>query len=517
MPGGRLNDTERRLLERWRRPETLPSDTLLAISIDGNPGLRGIKKLEIDFKYPLSVICGRNGNGKTTVLAIAALGYHSVEGHVPRGAQLRAHGQRICAYYTFRDFFYKGPTDPDITGVNIKWVYARREPISITKRSEKWMHYERRPARAVHYLGVARALPAIEQSVLRSHFHSGRSYADSIELDADSISRLSSIMGRQYRAASELHSRHYSLRTCVSLPSYSSFNMGAGEDVLIDLLGIFQSVPNGSLVIIEEIELGLHPQALSRLALHIQEIIALKQLQVIVSTHSRDFVDAVPREARILIQAGQDEHALLYAPTTRFAMGQLSGRAEPEMCIYCEDAVAECIISRALSGEQRQRVKVQPVGDKAALAVQAISHVRAGDGMRHLVIWDGDVTENEVTGWLNRNRQHGDKVCYWFLPGNIDPELMVVRALDSENGYSAVADELELLSPATARQLVQDLAAVADPHDIPYEAEIKLNRDKYSAFDCLTKCAKSIDGSMFEEIRRCVGAVLDGTLVRGRM
>jgi hypothetical protein len=34
------------------------------------------------------------------------------------------------------------------------------------------MQYERRPERPVHYLGVSRCIPAIEQSVLRGHFKS---------------------------------------------------------------------------------------------------------------------------------------------------------------------------------------------------------------------------------------------------------------------------------------------------------------------------------------------------------
>lgn len=518
MPGSRPNDTERRLLALWRRPENLPPETLRSVTIEGNPGLRGIRKLEIQFKYPLSVICGRNGSGKTTILAIAALGYHTVEGHFPRGAHLSTQSQRVSAYYTFRDFFFKGPTDPDITGVSISWKYANRDPISMTKRSEKWMHYERRPARAVHYLGVVRALPAIEQSVLRSHFHSGRDITERVQLNADSLRRLSEIMGRTYRAADELYSRNYNLRTCASMSPYSSFNMGAGEDILIDLLGVFQSVPNGSLIIIEEIELGLHPQALSRLAQHIQEIIFQKRLQVVVSTHSREFVDAVPREARLLIQPGTEEHSILYSPTTRFAMGELSGRVEPEMSIYCEDVVACSIISRALSGAQRQRVRVLPVGDKATIALQAISHVRAGLRMRHLVLWDGDVTNAEVAGWLTTNpEEHGQRVCFGFLPSEIPPERWVVESLDSQEGYDAVASELELPSPASARQLTQGLVAVADPHDISYEAGQELNMDKSAAFEALVKCAKGVDRTKFEEIQNIVERALNGAFLRGRM
>lgn len=115
MPGCRLNDTERRLKEKWNR--AWPHNKLRSISIEGNPGLRGIKKLAVEFKFPLVVVCGRNGSGKTTLLSLAALSYHTIDGHFPRGAILSQQTNRPSAYYTFKDFFYKGPADPDISGI----------------------------------------------------------------------------------------------------------------------------------------------------------------------------------------------------------------------------------------------------------------------------------------------------------------------------------------------------------------------------------------------------------------
>lgn len=517
MPGSRLNDLERRLLERWSHPEALPPNTLRSISIKGNPGLRGIKKLDVEFRYPLSVICGKNGSGKTTILAIAALGYHAIEGHLPRRAQLSTQTQRTKAYYTFRDFFYKGPTDPDITGLNIIWNYINHNSISLTKRSEKWMHYERRPARAVHYLGVSRALPAIEQNVLRSHFRPGSSPTSRITLNADSISRLSEIMGRTYISADQLTSKNYDLRTCLSTSSYSSFNMGAGEDILIDLLEVLQVIPDNSLLVIEEVELGLHPQALSRLAKHLQEVISNRDLQIIVSTHSRDFLDAVPRQARILIEGGSEEHSTRYSLTTRFAMGEISDSTEPEMLIYCEDTVAEHLIKGALAldCQQRKRVRVQPVGDKQTLAEQALSHVRGRLPTRHLVIWDGDVQDQEVTNWLGTN-DPASKVCYCFLPGATSPERWIIELLDSTKGREELVIEFGLDSIASAEKLVQDLASLEDHHAILFEAEKQLNVDRYDVFVALVRCAKRVNGTEFNKLLDQIKQSLSGEILRGR-
>ena len=39
--------------------------------------IRGLRKLTVDFRYPITAIAGRNGSYKTTVLALAACAFHN--------------------------------------------------------------------------------------------------------------------------------------------------------------------------------------------------------------------------------------------------------------------------------------------------------------------------------------------------------------------------------------------------------------------------------------------------------
>jgi hypothetical protein len=295
MPGLRLNDTERNLLDWWQNSQSFSYPILRGISINGDPGLRGIQELSIDFNYPLTVVCGKNGCGKTTALALAAWGFHSPPEHFPINARRRPRQKENFTYYTFRDFFFKGPNDPDITAVEVCWHYDGAKVIRIQKRSDKWMRYERRPQRPVHYLGILRSVPAIEQNVLRFHFGGKWKGKEIKALNPEFCARVTDIMGRKYDEAEIMSSSVYSIRGCRSGNPYSSFNMGSGEDVLIHLMHILQECLNGSLIVIEEIELGFHPAALIRLAKHLQEITLKKKLQVIVSTHSSHFIDNVPK------------------------------------------------------------------------------------------------------------------------------------------------------------------------------------------------------------------------------
>ena len=73
VPGGRLTPTEASLARRWDQPSSYEYPTLRSVSLGGEAGIRGCRNLRLDFRYPLTVLIGRNGTGKSTLLALAAL------------------------------------------------------------------------------------------------------------------------------------------------------------------------------------------------------------------------------------------------------------------------------------------------------------------------------------------------------------------------------------------------------------------------------------------------------------
>ena len=67
---------------------------------------------------------------------------------------------------------------------------------------------------------------------------------------------------------------------------YSSFNSASGEDALTRIITEIVSAPKTALILIEEIEVGLHPEYLRRLMDVIYNESITKSKQFIITTHS---------------------------------------------------------------------------------------------------------------------------------------------------------------------------------------------------------------------------------------
>jgi ABC-type Mn2+/Zn2+ transport system ATPase subunit len=519
MPGIHLSKTEEKLQKLWNSADNVP--LLTGISVEGEPGLRGINKIDVEFIHPVTVICGKNGSGKTTILGLSALAFHPPKDYQSYNARNLNFSKNKQGYYTFADFIFKGPRDPDVTGVKIIWKYRnwKYSEKSITKQSSKWMKYPTRPERAVDYIGASRIIPAIESPVLRNYFHSKHRKRSQVKsLDDKFTKYYGKILERYYDEASQMVSGKYSLNICHNVAQYSGFNMGAGEDTLISLLYLLQKVPNGALLVIEEIELGLHPSAQKKLAEVILEIASEKQLQIICSSHSYDFIDSLPRDSRLLIEAHEATHITTPKCTSRYALGHISDKPMPELKIYCEDYFAEKLIYAILSGPTRKSIEVMRIGDKASVAKQVVAHFRGQYKGKCIAIFDGDVTKDQVCRWIKNDLKCKENVTkcencnHIFLPGGDGPEAWVFKKIISDSellgafakltGYDSKNDIL--------KTSIRECCTDSDPHAYCYDLGKKLSISKEEVIYNLATAMKTSDELAY--IREYVENIISGTV-----
>lgn len=395
----------------------------------------------------MTALAGRNGCGKSTILALCVLGFHGVQGHVPLNATARSPKERLL-YYTFPDFFHQGPDDPSIAGIQITWEYGnittrRAKSLEIQKQTQRWMRYARRPPRPVDYVGLARCLPAVEMRTLKAVFQPKKRPQYQNLLSEKMLKRLKDILGISYEEARLYKKSRHSVRSCrinqgeIEI-AYSSFNMGAGEDSIAQLLWVLDRAPEGSLIAIEEVEVAIYPEALRRFMTHLLEIARDKALQIIMSTHSEIVLDSVPREARVYLERHSSKHRVMYGPSVEYAVGKLEGRSKPEVRVCCEDRMAQRLIEYSLPHELRTRVAIQPIGGWQQV-VEAIGwSMILGEEVRTIGVVDGDVDRNVLESKINKvGCMHGlskenIRSRITQLPGNAAPERFLIDSIRRE-------------------------------------------------------------------------------------
>lgn len=390
MPGAKHTSDEKFLLKRWNEDSPADAPTLREIEVQpeaGAVGIRGLTATKVRFDFPVSVLVGANGSGKSTLLALAALAFNGGS-HTPHG--------RPKPGYTFVDFFARTKREDIPLNIRIDWRFSGADELNVWRKTpQKWMHYERRPANSVVHVGLSRVASFVESAGHRREFGSTGNWR-SKDLNSASVAYLTKILSRSYSGAATLVSPRYTMPTMTGDHMYSGFNMGTGESALLAILSALQEAPTGSLVLVEEIEMGIHAEALGALAAVLVEVAKKRSLQIVCTSHSAAFIDGLPRESRILVRRRPSGHSCITGVTTRTALSDLSGSATPELRVVCEDDLARQILEVSLPKNIRSRIQIIPVGSSSALATAARTLSQENPQAPILIVWDSDVSDKDV-------------------------------------------------------------------------------------------------------------------------
>jgi len=442
--------------------------TLLSIKVT-HGRFRCIHDLQVNFSYPITAIAGRNGSGKTTILALAACAYHNYE----KAYRLP---DREKSYYTFSDFFIQAaedsPIDETTVGYQILHNGWRNADSGVGWQFNQKLHghrwsSKRRVNRTVVYLGIDRIVPDAERSVSKSYRNSfkpviAQGWEDKVRIIVGRILKEDCI-----RYGHKYHSKHSLPVVSTGKITYSGFNMGAGEEALFKLFSTANNIPDGSLILVDEIELGLHEEAQTRLIHELKVLCEKRKFQIICTTHSSKILRALPPDERIFLERISDKVNVIPGISTAFARGKLSGHPKAELDILVEDRVANLIIEAGLSTEIRQRVNIMPIGSAGALMRHLASKYKEGKKAREVcALLDGDqrklVNENTDTflkaletlidredakEWLEKRVN--------YLPGSEWPESWVASQR-SDVTYKRLGAEFDL-SREQVEQLLNDM------------------------------------------------------------
>jgi len=421
---------EARLKELWERLQGKKPHLPHFLTEIRLSGLRGIDNLRTVFDYPVSVIAGGNASGKSTILFAAACAYR-----VP-GAGIKD----FVPSTLFPDYRPKSGTREDQKReVIIDFDYGTPQGRQSMRwrRSKGWNRSflgrknASQPKRSV-YLRTLSNLS--NPSEVRGVLSMSRSKQTPIEtaLPASQIEFAHRMLPFRYSEVVDLSSDRKTLLFAAQEggAEYSELHMSAGERAILRLSQEIAQL-KGALVLIDEVEAGLHPWVQQLLMLQLQQLSLRNELQVIVTSHSPVVLDSVPANGRIFLERDEDGQVTARPPYRDVIQNALYGRSGDAFNLLCEDDAAEGILRGVFDillpkqGIRFESVRIGRNTGANEFAAHAAAFKKFGQIKRFIFVLDGDKRGSIAESKL---RDQVDEDSVLFLPGGA-PEVWLWEAL----------------------------------------------------------------------------------------
>lgn len=231
---------------------------------------------------------------------------------------------------------------------------------------------------------------------------------------------------------------------------HSEKQFSLGELCVLKLIAQLEDCPHQSLVLIDELEIALHPRAQVQLYEFLRRMAGKKQLTVIFSTHSVTLLKTVPRSQIIYLErSNKGVVTPIVACFPTYALGNITLGEEraPDVILYVEDEVARSIIEPLVKLTVQKKyqnnslfpvVKTVPIGGFESVINFLSQHTSVlPGGTKAQALLDNDVKSESVAAWEhNKNYERLQKLE--SVNGQVDylpwtPEVGIVEYLSDPN------------------------------------------------------------------------------------
>lgn len=438
--------------------------------------LKQLKNIECSFEgNNLTAILGINGCGKSTILHALACCYQPQTD--------------IGKDYKFSHFFLPNNYNAwEGSSFSIKYSFRDREIEKLDNKKEykktydRWTRYVNRPKRDVFYLGIDSCVPDIEKEKNKSKINIIRRGENPIIQTI--IEKVSYILGGNYQNCynGERRNRKYRIVKRNNI-EYPSIAMGAGEQRLLTILEIVYSAPKYSLILIDELDLTLHTQALNRLLNILNERSREKNLQIIFTTHRESITCRTDINIRHIYCT--NNKTFCFEGVNNACMDTITGVTSKQIKVYCEDKLSRSIISYIAKDLKIQRFcDITTFGDiQNGFTVASVKAVENGDLENILVVLDGDKyvsreeKENALKNRFSGNTQYEIEtreravtlIKEYNSPLHKSPDRFIVDTVKDLHRESEISD------------IIEQLGEVMEDHDYISVIAEKLGIDNRAA------------------------------------
>ncbi len=360
-----------------------------------------VKNSRINFEFPMTVLIGKNGGGKSSTL-------HALFG-APQG-------------YTCGDFWFSTEVDPIAeSGDKNRYFYGYREERnsgikevmktrmrrgSETKKEDPDYWETSRPVQKDGMMPSERNSPVnkeviyldfrAEVSAFDKIFHFSKEGLDKRKellrnrsaylkrlfddvpmrfpgvaddkmgkmenLSSNVVKIIGTILNKQYtdiRIADHRLFKNYGTSVYIKnkcATGYSEANAGSGEVAVVQLVRRIENASEYALVLLDEPEVSLHPGAQENLKAYLLDSIKKKKLQVIISSHSPTLISGLPNSAIKLFKT--NENGKFYIEENvhyQEAFYNIEDKVGDKKIIYCEDYAAQMLIEKTLVHMKKEK------------------------------------------------------------------------------------------------------------------------------------------------------------------
>lgn len=410
----------------------------------------------------VSAILGVNGCGKSTILHALACCFQP---------QNSGQNHRFCDFFLPNNY-----NEWNGSSFSIDYSFRDADVVKNTsknfkKLSDRWTRYVNRPIRDVFYIGIDSCVPDIEKERSKSKINIQQGMENQT-LQAI-INKVSFILGGNYQNCFDgsRNNKKYRIIKRNNI-EYPSIAMGAGEQRLLTILDIVFSATPYSLILIDELDLTLHTQALNRLLDVLIEQADRKHLQIIFTTHREIITRRTDINIRHIHQTGNK--TFCFEGVNNACMDIITGSSDKIIKVFVEDQMSKSIIEEVSTDLKIARYcDVQTFGEICnGFAVAAVKAMENNDLDNTIIVLDGDklVEQNEKEEQLN-NRFSGNTdyeieirhralslIKEYNSPDRKSPERFIVDLIQNKQSGGEVFDIINNLGVMDAHNYVKDIA-----------------------------------------------------------
>jgi predicted ATPase len=474
-------------------------------------GFRGIEDLTVDFSYPVTVLAGRNGCGKSTVLFAAGCAYDTEQmlspaklfpNFIPTSVRLSPLEEQLKpSLIAFEKTLLKPKRRPlvpsastlsDVQLANLNspsefeyfyrdhnrsanMVWKRRGAGSQWSRSFLGRKDATQPKRIVYTHTLSKLASPNE---VRGMLALGNRECTIEEIDSDLIAFAQNVLGFDYQSVSAIRSKSTKkdllFATREGNPEaplkYSEFHMSAGERALLRLSQDISRLKN-ALILIDEVESGLHPLTQQHLMLQLQRIALRNDLQIILTTHSPVVLECVPMEARVFLERTENGKVAAHPAYKDVFQRALYGQSRHVLSVLCEDEIATYLVYGVFDTLSKE-LNIAP--DQIQ-----INHDTGKDEFKHHIdilgrnklldsfvfILDGDGRDLEEPLRKRADETFRKSISLLFLPEDEAPEEWIYKRI--EENTNEYAEKLGLRGHVLASALRDQRIVYAAATDRP--------------------------------------------------